>query len=67
MSSPFQVNFQKMPEVYNTIETPKGVFVVVTPNNQSTINNFIEVGKKRKWPFQELQTTSHNYKKTRYN
>jgi hypothetical protein len=67
MSSPFQVNLQQIPEVYKTVETPNGVFVVIAPNNQSTINNLIEVGKKRKYPFQELNNSTKSYKKSRYN
>lgn len=67
MSSPFQVNFQQLPEVYNTIETANGVFVVVAPNNQATVNALIEVGRKRKWPFQEINPSTNKSKKTRYN
>ncbi len=67
MSSPFQVNIESMPEVYKAIETGKNVYIVVNPNNQSTINTIMEVGKKRKFPFQDMSPPTNTYKKTRYN
>jgi hypothetical protein len=67
MSSPFQVNIESMPEVYKTIEANKNVYVVVNPNNQSAINTFMEIGKKRKFPFQDASLSTNKCKKTRYN
>jgi len=67
MSSPFQVNIESMPEVYKALETNKNVYIIVNPNNQSTINTIMEVGKKRKFPFQDMSPPTNKCKKTRYN
>lgn len=67
MSNPFQVSIQPMPAVYNTGESGKNVYVIVNPNNQSTINTIMEVGKKRKFPFQDINLNTNKCKKPRYN
>ncbi len=67
MSSPFQVNINSLPEVYNAIEAGKNVYVVVNPNNQGAINTIMEIGKKRKYPFQDMPSSTNKCKKTRYN
>jgi hypothetical protein len=62
MNSQIQV-INKKSEVFNNIETKHSVFMIIS--NQS-INTLIEVGKKRKYPFENINLNT-NCKKARYN
>lgn len=63
MNSQIQV-INKMPEVFNNVETKNSVFIIIAPNQ--SINTLMEVGKKRKYPFENINL-NRNYKKPRYN